>query len=346
MAFPVLRALSLCACCRQYPGAAAGRGLRSSHPAVSAFLEIAVGSACTSTFSRLAQRSLALRPAHSRRHLYVTRYTEGFSHFVTSMTAPLLPAGAFAGWGLHPLESAALSRRTQAAVIGYDVANGLSNTKATLVGLCRRGGIAPGLRATPSAVFRPAVRRGGVAVQRLRSPAACRRCRRRSIEREGREAGRPRELRQRGRSEDRKRQREPKGLHARFRAPRNRQIRLLRRSFVAPSLRRDDDAIASIRASAPVSGRPSAARRRGQIFNVQCVHAKHVHERLAPSLRAVSLPSLATRNYRRHNLQLLARHAGSPCVLSGGSPTPAFSIPSPDTTSSTTLADFSGLWHF
>ncbi len=96
MGFPVLRALSLCACCRQYPGAAAGRGLRSSHPAVSAFPEIAVGSACTSTFSRLAQRSLALRPAHSRRHLYVTRYTEGFSHFVTSMTAPV--ASGWSGW--------------------------------------------------------------------------------------------------------------------------------------------------------------------------------------------------------------------------------------------------------
>jgi len=66
---------------------------------------------------RLARRSLALRPAHSRRHLYVTRYTEGFSHFVTSMTAPVLPAGAFAGWGSHPLESAAFSRRTQKAVV-------------------------------------------------------------------------------------------------------------------------------------------------------------------------------------------------------------------------------------
>jgi hypothetical protein len=29
----------------------------------------------------------------------------------------LLPAGAFAGWGSHPLESAAFSRRTQIAVI-------------------------------------------------------------------------------------------------------------------------------------------------------------------------------------------------------------------------------------
>ncbi len=70
---PVLRTLSLCPCRRQYPGAAAGRILRSSHPAISAFPDMAVGSACTSTFSRLAQRSLALRPAHSRCHQFVTR---------------------------------------------------------------------------------------------------------------------------------------------------------------------------------------------------------------------------------------------------------------------------------
>ena len=65
---PVLRALSLCTCRRQYPGAAAGRHPRSSHPTVSAFPDSAVGSARTSTFSRLAQRSLALRPAHSHGH--------------------------------------------------------------------------------------------------------------------------------------------------------------------------------------------------------------------------------------------------------------------------------------
>ena len=65
---PVLRTLSLCTCCRHYPGAAAGRILRSAHPAVSAFPERVVGSACASSFSRLARRSLALRPAHSRCH--------------------------------------------------------------------------------------------------------------------------------------------------------------------------------------------------------------------------------------------------------------------------------------
>src|ERR1017187_3383304 len=73
LGLPVLRTLSLCTCCRHYPGAAAGRTLRSSRPAVSAFPERVVGSACTSSFSRLARRSLALRPAHSRGHQFVTR---------------------------------------------------------------------------------------------------------------------------------------------------------------------------------------------------------------------------------------------------------------------------------
>ena len=98
----MLRALSLCTCCRHYPGAAAGRRPRSSHPAVSAFPDNVVGSACTSSFSRIAQRSLALRPAHLRRHLYVTCYTEGSSHFVTSMTAPVASGWSGCRVGLAP----------------------------------------------------------------------------------------------------------------------------------------------------------------------------------------------------------------------------------------------------
>jgi hypothetical protein len=47
--------------------------LRSFTPAVSAFPERVVGSACASSFSRFARRSLALRPAHSRCHQFVTR---------------------------------------------------------------------------------------------------------------------------------------------------------------------------------------------------------------------------------------------------------------------------------
>ena len=73
LGLPVFRALSLCTCCRQYPGAASGRIASLIHPAVSAFPEMAVGSACALSFSRLARRSLALRPAHSRCHQFVTR---------------------------------------------------------------------------------------------------------------------------------------------------------------------------------------------------------------------------------------------------------------------------------
>src|SRR5208282_4846694 len=112
MGLPVLRALSLCTCCRHYPGAAAGRSLRSSHPAISAFPGRGAGSACTSTFSRIAQRSLALRPAHSRGHQFVTRYPKASDISLPPCLLRLLPAGAVAGWGLHPLENAALARRT------------------------------------------------------------------------------------------------------------------------------------------------------------------------------------------------------------------------------------------
>src|SRR6202165_3650213 len=53
LGLPVLRTLSLCTCRRQYPGVAAGRNLRSTRPAISAFPDMAVGSAYTSSFSRL-----------------------------------------------------------------------------------------------------------------------------------------------------------------------------------------------------------------------------------------------------------------------------------------------------
>src|SRR5258708_38308553 len=55
-----------------------------------------------SAFTRVTACTLALSPI-------CDTLSEGFSYFVTSIAAP---AGAFAGWDLHPLESAALSRRT------------------------------------------------------------------------------------------------------------------------------------------------------------------------------------------------------------------------------------------
>src|SRR6202011_2179439 len=48
--------------------------LCSFTPAVSAFPERIIGSACALSFSRLARRSLTLRPAHSRCHQFVTRF--------------------------------------------------------------------------------------------------------------------------------------------------------------------------------------------------------------------------------------------------------------------------------
>src|SRR5215467_12450409 len=80
-----------------------------SHPAVSAFPERVVGSACASSFSRLARRSLALRPAHSRRHQFVTRYPEGFSHFVTSIAAPVASGWSVRRVGLAPTGKRRLS---------------------------------------------------------------------------------------------------------------------------------------------------------------------------------------------------------------------------------------------
>src|SRR5215468_8827978 len=73
-------------------------------PSVSAFPDSTFGSACTSTFSRIARRLLALRPAHSCGHQLRDRYP-GASDISSPPCLPrLLPAGAVAGRGLHPLD--------------------------------------------------------------------------------------------------------------------------------------------------------------------------------------------------------------------------------------------------
>jgi hypothetical protein len=98
----LFRALTLCTCCRHYPGTATGGPASLIPPVVSAFPDRVFGSACASSFSRLAQRSLALRPAHSRCHPFVARLTGGFSHFVASMTAPVASGGSDRRVGLSP----------------------------------------------------------------------------------------------------------------------------------------------------------------------------------------------------------------------------------------------------
>ena len=73
----------------------------------------------------LPAHSLALRPAHSRSHQIRDRYP-GASDISSPPCLPrLLPAGAIAGWALHPLENAALSRRTLES--GHSAAPGPPN---------------------------------------------------------------------------------------------------------------------------------------------------------------------------------------------------------------------------
>ena len=65
---------------------------------------------CTA-FTCVAACTLALPPIRDT-------LSEGFSHFVSSMTAPVASGWSeFAGWGFHPLESAAFARRTSITVI-------------------------------------------------------------------------------------------------------------------------------------------------------------------------------------------------------------------------------------
>jgi hypothetical protein len=91
---------------------------RSLHPALSALprkgcrvgLRIVLFEAC-SAFNRVTAYTLALSP------YFVTRFPKASAISSPPQLLRLLPAGAVAGWDLHPLESAALSRRTPEAVI-------------------------------------------------------------------------------------------------------------------------------------------------------------------------------------------------------------------------------------
>ena len=117
MGLPVLRALSLCTCCRQYPGAATGRGLALSPRRISlprngdrVGLHIDLFEAC-SAFTRVAACTLALSPIRDT-------IIEGFSHFVTSMTAPIASGWSICREGLAPSGKPRLSRRTPITAIG------------------------------------------------------------------------------------------------------------------------------------------------------------------------------------------------------------------------------------
>ena len=112
---PVLRTLSLCTCCRHYPGAATGRLFRSFHPAVSAFPERVVGSACASSFSRLSAFTRVAACTLAQSPMRDTPI-EGFSHFVTSMTAPIASGWSGRRVGLAPTGKRRTGRSTPRTV--------------------------------------------------------------------------------------------------------------------------------------------------------------------------------------------------------------------------------------
>src|ERR1039458_4775822 len=102
LGLPVFRALSLCTCCRQYPGVPSGRitslisSRRISLPRYGSRvgLHIVLFEAC-SAFTRVAACTLALSPIRDT-------LIEGFSHFVTSMTAPTASGWSGCRVGLAP----------------------------------------------------------------------------------------------------------------------------------------------------------------------------------------------------------------------------------------------------
>src|SRR6202035_1506349 len=79
-------------------------------------LHIVLFEAC-SAFTRVAACTLARSP------YFVTRYPKASDISSPPCLLRLLPAGAVAGWDLHPLESAAFSRRTPKADLAWPDAN-------------------------------------------------------------------------------------------------------------------------------------------------------------------------------------------------------------------------------
>ena len=103
--FPVLRALSLVYMLPPLPRCSRWSALvaRKITQSVSAFPGSTCGSACTSTVSWFARRSLALRPAHSRSHSTSRdRYPGASRHFVASMPAPVASGWSGRRAGLAP----------------------------------------------------------------------------------------------------------------------------------------------------------------------------------------------------------------------------------------------------
>ena len=111
---PVLRTLSLCTCCRQYPGAAVevlpcsllSNRIRLPRKGWRVVLHIVLFEDC-SAFTHVTACTLALPP------YFVTRISRRLQTFrYLHACSGCIRLEHFAGWGLHPLESAAFARRT------------------------------------------------------------------------------------------------------------------------------------------------------------------------------------------------------------------------------------------
>src|SRR5258705_9882963 len=106
---PVLRTLSLCTCCRHYPGAASGRTYSLTSPSRISLprkgrrvgLRIVLFEAC-SAFTRVTACTLAPSPIRDA-------LSEGFSHFVTSIAAPVASGWSVCRVGLAPTGKRRLS---------------------------------------------------------------------------------------------------------------------------------------------------------------------------------------------------------------------------------------------
>jgi hypothetical protein len=102
LGLPVFRALSLCTCRRHYPGAAperipsliSSRRISLPRKGCRVDLRIVLFEDC-SAFTRVAACTLALSPIRDT-------LIEGFSHFVTSMTAPIASGWSGCRVGLAP----------------------------------------------------------------------------------------------------------------------------------------------------------------------------------------------------------------------------------------------------
>ena len=102
LGLPVLRTLSLCTCCRHYPGAASGRTASLTSPSRISLprkgrrvgLRIVLFEAC-SAFTRVTACTLAPSPIRDA-------LSEGFSYFVTSIAAPVASGWSVCRVGLAP----------------------------------------------------------------------------------------------------------------------------------------------------------------------------------------------------------------------------------------------------